>query len=72
MPNKQKVDLETKIAVVKRCLAGEIGVTEAGQEVGVSCPTVRGWIVRYETEGPEGFYPEFTIGSIHRSLSSRW
>ena len=57
MPNKQKVDLETKIAVVKRCLAGEIGVTEAGQEVGVSCPTVRGWIVRYETEGPEGFLP---------------
>ena len=58
MPNKQKLSTAKKTSLVRRCQAGEIGVNEAGREVGVAAETVRSWIARYETEGVEGFIPQ--------------
>ena len=55
MPQKQKLSPSEKVELIQRYLAGEIGVNEAGRLAGVDSEAVRGWIVRYETEGIEGF-----------------
>ena len=55
MPRKEKLDLASKISLVRRYLAGEISVTAAAREAGVAHKTVRRWIARYEVEGVEGF-----------------
>ena len=53
MPQKQKLSPSEKVELIQRYLAGEIGVNEAGRLAGVDSEAVRGWIVRYETEGIE-------------------
>ncbi len=58
MPHKQKLSPEEKVNLVRRCQAGELGVCEAGRLAGVVAETVRRWVVRYETEGAEGFLPQ--------------
>jgi len=55
MPRKEKLKFESKVEIVRRCIAGEIGVNEAGREVGVDSETIRRWLARYEAEGAEGF-----------------
>ena len=57
MPRKQKLDSEEKVALVQRCIAGELGLSEAGREAGVDRTSVRHWIARYEAEGSDGFQP---------------
>ena len=58
MPQKQKLEFEAKVALVQRCISGEISVSEAAREAQVDCSSVRGWIVRYETEGADGLLPQ--------------
>ena len=57
MPEKQKLSHEEKVALVRRCIAGEIGVIEAGRMVGVTHTTISRWIAKYKAEGTEGFLP---------------
>ena len=57
MPKKPKIAPEEKVAIVSRCLKGELGVCEAGRVVGADESTVREWIARYEVEGIEAFMP---------------
>ena len=57
MPKKPKIAPEEKVAIVRRCLKGELGVCEAGRVVGADESTVREWIARYEVEGIEAFMP---------------
>lgn len=57
MSRKEKLSAETKVKIVRRCLAGEIGLSEAGRLVSVDTETIRGWVVRYAAEGAEGFLP---------------
>lgn len=54
MSKSRKISKEEKFAIVKRCLSGEIGVREAGRQIGVNQQSVRSWINRYEAEGEEG------------------
>lgn len=58
MPHKEKLNYEAKVEIVRRCISGEIGVNEAGREVGVGSVTIRRWLARYESEGAEGFLPQ--------------
>lgn len=51
MPHKEKLNYEAKVEIVRRCISGEIGVNEAGREVGVGSVTIRRWLSRYESEG---------------------
>lgn len=77
MPNKQKISPEEKVKLIRRCLAGEIGVCQAGRLTGVSHETVRGWISRYEAEGAECFVlegnrkysPEEKVRAVQEYLS---
>lgn len=57
MPKKPKIAPEEKVAIVRRCLKGELGVCEAGRVVGADKSTIREWIARYEAEGAEAFMP---------------
>lgn len=54
MSKRRKVSKEEKLTIVKRCLSREIGVCEAGRQMGVNQQSVREWINRYEAEGEEG------------------
>lgn len=58
MPRREKLSPEEKINLVRRCMAGEIGVSESGREAGVDKKTVRRWVARYQSEGVEGFLPQ--------------
>ena len=55
MPRKGKLSLDEKVNLVRRCVAGELGVSEAGRLVGVHHSSIQRWMARYETEGAEGF-----------------
>ena len=58
MPQKQKLEFEAKIAIVRRCISGEIGLEAAGREAGVDSASVRRWIAKYEVEGADAFLPQ--------------
>ena len=57
MPRKQKLSTEEKVRLVRQCLAGELSIRGAAQEVGVGATSVRRWIIAYEAEGAEAFLP---------------
>ena len=57
MSRRGKVRPEEKVEIVRRCMAGELGVCAAGRLVGVTEKSVRRWIARYEAEGAETFLP---------------
>lgn len=56
MPNKQKLEIEKKIELVKGCLNGSYSINEAAHKAGVDFQTVKSWISKYEVEGIEGFF----------------
>ena len=58
MPQKQKLEFEAKIAIVRRCISGEIGLEAAGREAGVDSASIRRWIAKYEVEGADAFLPQ--------------
>ena len=55
MPNKQKVAVEEKIRIIRKCLREEISISEGAREAGVDYENIKSWIRIYETEGIEGF-----------------
>ena len=55
MPRKGKLNPDEKVKLVRRCMSGELGVSEAGRLAGVHHSTIQQWIARYETEGAGGF-----------------
>ena len=57
MPRKGKHSPEEKVRLVRRCIRGELGVCEAGQQAGVHPATVRQWIAQFEVEGTVAFLP---------------
>ena len=57
MSRKGKLSPDEKVSLVRRCIAGELGVNEAGRQAGVHHGAIQRWIARYETEGAEGFLP---------------
>lgn len=58
MPRKMKIEAGEIAELVRRHLAGEIGVNEAGRQAGVDKRTIRRWIARYESEGIDGLLPQ--------------
>ena len=58
MPQKQKLEFEVKIALVRRCISGEIGLEAAGREAGVDSSSIRRWMAKYEAEGTDAFLPQ--------------
>lgn len=54
MSRKGKLKPEIKLELVERYLKGEIGQSQAANEVAVSKHTFRDWLRLYDAEGPSG------------------
>ena len=57
MPQKQKLETEKKVKIVKRYLAGKVSMSEAATEAGVDWKTLQRWGMQYEAEGAAAFLP---------------
>jgi len=57
MPHKRKATADEKIRVVRECLAGRMGQSEAARLLKVDKSSIRGWIKQYEAEGAAAFLP---------------
>ena len=57
MPHKQKAVAEEKTRVVRKCLAGRMGQSEAAHLLRVDVSTIRKWMHQYKAEGPSAFLP---------------
>lgn len=55
MPKEGRIPAEEKVRIVEGYLNGKIGYTEATEIAEIEGKTLRRWISRYRTEGPEGF-----------------
>ena len=54
MFRKSKIEPVEKVKIVERYLAGEIGIRQAGKELGVDPHSIRNWISIYQYDGPTG------------------
>lgn len=54
MFRKSKIEPVEKVKIVERYLAGEIGIRQAGKELGVDHHSIRNWISIYQHDGPTG------------------
>ena len=54
MFRKSKIEPVEKVKIVERYLAGEIGIRQAGKELGVDHHSIQNWISIYQYDGPTG------------------
>ena len=54
MSRKSKISSIVKIKTVERYLNGEIGIRQAGRELGVNHRSIQRWISIYKSKGPVG------------------
>lgn len=80
MPHKEKLKVEEKIDLIRRCQTGEMGKTEASRIAGVDLKTIYHWLARYEAEGESGFMaysrnrvytPEAKLNAVRDYLSGK-
>ena len=57
MPQKKELEIEKKVKIVKRYLAGEVSISGAATEAGVDRKTLQRWVMQYEAEGAATFLP---------------
>ncbi len=72
MSRKSKIDPVEKVKIVERCLDNEIGITQAGKELGIDPKSIQAWIRLYKAEGPTGLLnqPKNHIYSKELKLSA--
>lgn len=80
MPHKEKLKVQKKINLIRRCQTGELGKTEASRIAGVDLKTIYHWLARYEAEGESGFMaysrnrvytPEAKLNAVRDYLSGK-
>lgn len=80
MPQKEKLKVQEKIDLIRRCQTGELGKTEASRIAGVALKTIYHWLARYEAEGESGFMaysrnrvytPEAKLNAVRDYLSGK-
>lgn len=80
MPHKEKLKVQEKIDLIRRCQTGELGKTEASRIAGVDLKTIYHWLARYESEGESGFMaysrnrvytPEAKLNAVRDYLSGK-
>ncbi len=80
MPQKEKLKVQEKIDLIRRCQTGELGKTEASRIAGVDLKTIYHWLARYEAEGESGFMaysrnrvytPEAKLNAVRDYLSGK-
>ena len=68
MSRKSKIDPVEKVKIVERYLAREIGICQAGRELGVNHQTIRNWLSIYQYEGPTGLLYQSKNRSYSKDL----
>ncbi len=80
MPHKERLKVQEKIDLIRRCQTGELGKTEASRIAGVDLKTIYHWLARYEAEGESGFMaysrnrvytPEAKLNAVRDYLSGK-
>ena len=71
MEHKQKLQPEEKVSIVRRCLRGEISITQASIEGHVAPITIDRWISRYESEGAEAFLSDRTNNAYSTEVKQK-
>lgn len=69
MTKEEKITTEDKLRIVESYLKGDVGVREAGRQIGVAEATIRRWASRYRAEGPTGLIPN--KGNRHYSKETK-
>lgn len=54
MSRKSKLEPVEKAKIVERYLDGEIGIRQAGRELGIAYQSIQQWVSIYKSEGPTG------------------
>ena len=54
MSRKSKLEPVEKVKIVERYLDGEIGIRQAGRELGIAHQSIQQWVSIYKSEGPTG------------------
>ena len=54
MSRKSKINPIEKIKTVERYLNGEIGIRQAGKELGIAYQSIQKWVSIYKSKGPVG------------------
>ena len=57
MSKRKKITAEEKTRIAKAYTQGEIGLSEAGKQIGVHYTVIEDWVRLYETEGVQAFLP---------------
>ena len=57
MSKRKKITAEEKTRIAKAYTQGEIGLSEAGKQIGVHHTVIEDWVRLYETEGVQAFLP---------------
>ena len=71
MSRKSKIDPVEKVKIVERYLAGEIGICQAGRELGVNHQTIRNWLSIYQYEGPTGLLYQSNV-NVNIKMIKKW
>jgi len=51
MSRKSKLEPVEKVKIVERYLNGEIGIRQAGRELGIAHQSIQQWVSIYKSEG---------------------
>ena len=68
MSRRSKIDPVEKVKIVERYLNGEIGMSQAGKELGVDPKSIEGWICIYKISGPVGLLDQSQNGHYEKEL----
>ena len=68
MSRKSKINPTVKLKIVEQYLNGEIGLSQAGREVGVDPQSIKRWISIYKCKGPVGLLNQKTNTSYSKVL----
>ena len=80
MSRKSKINPIEKVKTVEQYLDGEIGMCQAGKELGVSYQSVQKWIAIYKSKGPVGlldqpqnshYSKELKLSAVNNQLSGK-
>ena len=70
MSRRSKIDPVEKVKIVERYLNGEIGMRQAGKELGVDPKCIQGWSSIYKSKGPVGLLEQAHHSHYSKELKS--
>ena len=68
MSRRSKIDPVEKVKIVERYLNGEIGMRQAGKELGVTPQCIQSWVCIYKSKGPVGLLDQSQNGHYSKEL----